>query len=98
SGTPFRQSWRTVRDGAALAPALVDGRIRADWNAGESENLRRGFAFFDWRIGFMPRAGGEEDPLLHRRDESAVRHHDQTAAALCLPRFRAFEGSARRIC
>ncbi len=89
---------RQIGDGTPLALALVDSRIRIDWDSGGSKDLRRGFAFIDWRIGFMSRAGGEEDFLFHRRDEYGVRHHNSPATAFRLPRFRALKGRTRRIC
>ncbi len=36
-----------------VTTALVDGRIRSDRHTGQSEDLRRGFAFIDRRIGFV---------------------------------------------
>src|SRR5262249_16110242 len=87
--TSPEKSRKTIGDGAALALALVDAGVRTDRHAGESYNLRRRFAFIDRRIGFLSRSVSEEDPLLHRRDEPAVRHHDQTTTAICLPRFPA---------
>src|SRR5260370_11415832 len=56
--TSTKDFGRTLRDGAALAFALVDGRVRTDRHVGEPENLRRRFAFFNWRIGFLSRARG----------------------------------------
>src|SRR5205085_10502113 len=94
---PPEKSRRTIGDGAALAVALVDCRIRIDRHAGESENLRRGLALIDRRIGFLSRGCGEEDPLLHRRNESAVRYHHEAAAAFCLPRFSTSTRRARGI-
>src|SRR5437588_406948 len=88
-----------VHEAAGHAPIIVDREYSKYLQRfGEPEDLRRWFALIDWRIGFMSRAGGEKDPLLHRRDESAVRHHDQTTAALRLPRLRASEERAGRIC
>ncbi len=88
---------RTFRNGAPVASALVDSRIRTHRHTRKSEDLRRGLAFIDRRIGLMSRARGEEDPLLHRRDEYGVRHHNSPAATFCLQRFSAFETCARRI-
>jgi len=67
-----------------FAFALVDGRIRI---IGALENPKIYGAGLLSSIGesvFVPRAGGEKDPLLHRCDESAVRHHHETATAVRL--------------
>src|SRR4029077_654534 len=76
---------RAFRDGAALAIALVDGRVRIDRHIGEPENLRRGITFIDRREREWSRAGGEENPLLHRCGEYAIRYYHETATAFCLP-------------
>jgi len=52
--TPPKNSGRTFRDGAGLAFALVDSRVRPDRHTRESEDLRSRIAFIDWRIGLMP--------------------------------------------
>ncbi len=64
SGTPAEESGRTIRNGAALAFALVDGRIRTDRHARESKNLRRRLALVHWRIGFVSGSEGEENLVL----------------------------------
>ena len=48
---------QSLGDGAALAVALVDGGIRAHRHLGKAKDLRRRPAFFDRRIGQLPRAG-----------------------------------------
>src|SRR5213080_4164522 len=46
-GTSAKNFGRTFRDGAAVAAALVDSRVRTHRHLGKSEDLRRGIAFID---------------------------------------------------
>ena len=64
------ESRRTLRDGAALAAALVDGGVRPHRHAGKSEDLRRRSAFLDRRIGQLPGAAREEAPVFGRRGQA----------------------------
>src|SRR5207253_4708733 len=51
--TPPKNFGRTFRDGATLAFALVDSRVRPDRHTRESKDLRSGITFIDWRIGLV---------------------------------------------
>ena len=61
-GGAAKESGRPFRDGAALAAPLVDGGIRSDRSARQTENLWGGRALLNRRIGELSRTQCEENP------------------------------------